>query len=90
MDILAFSNASNPYVTATTLRQLSRIVCGHPRHDWTGHDVGPLPLGRPRGQLPYRPALFLQVLPWATLFWVFFRQHVYRPEEVYLLAAMKS
>jgi hypothetical protein len=25
-------------------------------------------------------------LPWATLFWVFFRRHVYRPEDVYLLA----
>jgi putative transposase len=24
-----------------------------------------------------------QVLPWAMLCWVFFRQHVYRPEEVY-------
>jgi putative transposase len=29
---------------------------------------------------------FSTVLPWATLFWVFVRQHVYRPEEVYLLA----
>ena len=28
---------------------------------------------------------FRPVIPWATLFWVFFRQHVYRPEEVYLL-----
>ncbi len=29
---------------------------------------------------------FSTVLPWATLFWVFFRQQVYRPEDVYLLA----
>jgi hypothetical protein len=28
---------------------------------------------------------FATVLPWATLFWVFFRQHVYRPGDVYLL-----
>ncbi len=28
---------------------------------------------------------FATVLPWATLFWVFFRQHLYRPGEVYLL-----
>jgi hypothetical protein len=28
---------------------------------------------------------FSQVLPWAMLFWVFFRQHIYRAEEVYLL-----
>jgi hypothetical protein len=30
--------------------------------------------------------LFAQALPWAILFWVFFRRHVYRPDEVYLLA----
>jgi hypothetical protein len=29
---------------------------------------------------------FSTVIPWALLFWVFFRQHVYRPEDVYLLA----
>jgi hypothetical protein len=28
---------------------------------------------------------FAQALPWAILFWVFFRQHVYRPQDVYLL-----
>jgi hypothetical protein len=28
---------------------------------------------------------FSTVIPWATLFWVFFRQHVYCPGEVYLL-----
>jgi putative transposase len=30
--------------------------------------------------------LFAQALPRAMLFWVFFRQHVYRPGDVYLLA----
>jgi hypothetical protein len=29
---------------------------------------------------------FHTALPWATLFWVFFRQHLYRSSEVYLLA----
>jgi putative transposase len=29
---------------------------------------------------------FSQALPWAMLFWVFCRQHVYHPDEVYLLA----
>jgi putative transposase len=28
---------------------------------------------------------FATVIPWATLFWVFFRHHIYRSEEVYLL-----
>jgi putative transposase len=31
------------------------------------------------------PRFFSQALPWATLFWVFFRQHIYRAEDVYLL-----
>jgi putative transposase len=29
--------------------------------------------------------LFSQALPWAILFWVFFRQHLYHPHDVYLL-----
>jgi hypothetical protein len=29
---------------------------------------------------------FSTVIPWAMLFWVFFRQHVYCPQDVYLLA----
>ena len=28
---------------------------------------------------------FAQALPWAMLFWLFFRQHLYRSDEVYLL-----
>src|SRR5678815_4296344 len=28
---------------------------------------------------------FSQALPWAMLFWVFFRQHIYHADEVYLL-----
>jgi putative transposase len=28
---------------------------------------------------------FSQALPWSMLFWVFFRQHVYRADEGYLL-----
>ena len=29
---------------------------------------------------------FSHALPWATLFWCFFRQHLYRASDVYLLA----
>lgn len=36
----------------------------------------------------YRTILrfFQTVIPWATLFWVFFRKHLFRANEVYLLA----
>src|SRR5215469_856989 len=85
MDILALFDCLHPHVTATTRRQFSRIA-------WamlvmTGR-VTMLGLSRWAGKGgSYRTVqrFFSQVLPWAILFWVFFRQHVYRPNDVYLL-----
>ena len=85
MDIVALFPCLSPHVPATTLRQLRRIA-------WamlvmTGR-VTMLGLSRWAGQGgSYRTVqrLFSQALPWAMLFWVFFRQHLYRPGEVYLL-----
>jgi hypothetical protein len=85
MDILALFDCLQPHVTATTRRQFSRIV-------WamlvmTGR-VTMLGLSRWAGKGgSYRTVqrFFAQALPWAILFWVFFRQHVYRPNDVYLL-----
>src|SRR5919202_5073669 len=85
VDIVALFQCLHPHVTATTLRQFSRIT-------WamlvmTGR-VTMLGISRWAGQGgSYRTIqrFFSTVLPWATLFWVFFRQHVYRPNDVYLL-----
>jgi putative transposase len=85
MDILALFHCLSPHLTATTRRQFSRIA-------WamlvmTGR-VTMLGLSRWAGKGgSYRTVqrFFSQALPWATLFWVFFRQHVHRPGEVYLL-----
>jgi putative transposase len=86
MDMLALCQCLQPHVTATTLRQLSRIM-------WAilvmSGRVTMLGLSRwagPGGSYRTVQRLFSQALPWAMLFWVFFRQHVYRPDEVYLLA----
>jgi len=86
MDILALLHCLQPAVTMTTLRQFSRIAAA--MLVMTGR-VTMLGLSRWAGQGgSYRTVqrFFSTVLPWATLFWVFFRQHVYCPEEVYLLA----
>jgi DDE superfamily endonuclease len=85
MDIVALFQCLQPHVTTTTLRQLSRIA-------WailvmTGR-VTMLGISRWAGQGgSYRTVqrFFATVIPWATLFWVFFRHHVYRPGDVYLL-----
>ena len=86
MDILALCQCLQPHVTATTLRRGSRIALA--MLVMTGR-VTMLGLSRWAGKGgSYRTVqrFFSTVIPWATLFWVFFRQHVYRPEDVYLLA----
>src|SRR5712671_711137 len=85
MDILALLQCLHPAVSRTTLRQFNRIVVA--LLAMTGR-VTMLGLSRWAGQGgSYRTVqrFFSQALPWAMLFWVFFRQHIYRADEVYLL-----
>lgn len=86
MDIFALFRCLQPHLTATTLRQFSRIVLA--MLVMTGR-VTMLGISRWAGKGgSYRTVqrFFSQALPWAMLFWVFFRQHVYRLGDVYLLA----
>ncbi len=86
MDIVALFHCLQPYVPATTWRQLSRIALA--LLVMTGR-VTMLGISRWAGKGgSYRTVqrLFSTVIPWAILFWVFFRQHVYCPDDVYLAA----
>ena len=85
-DIVALLDCIEPFVTGTTLRQFSRIISAVLA--MTGR-VSMLGISRWAGQGgSYRTVqrFFSTVLPWATLFWVFFRQHLHRPDDVYILA----
>src|SRR6266705_3039149 len=85
MDILALLQRLQPAVTRTTLRQFSRIA--RALLVMTGR-VTMLGLSRwagPGGSYRTVQRFFATVMPWATLFWVFFRHHVYLPGEGYLL-----
>ena len=85
MNILALLHCLQPAVSSTTLHQFSRIVVA--LLAMTGR-ITMLGISRWAGQGgSYRTVqrFFSQALPWAMLFWVFFRQHVYRADEVYLL-----
>jgi putative transposase len=85
MDIVALCQCLRPHVTATTLRQLSCIVAA--LLVMTGR-VTMLGISRwagPGGSYRTVQRLFSHALPWAMLFWVFFRQHIYCADEVYLL-----
>jgi DDE superfamily endonuclease len=85
VDIVTLCQCLHPHVTATTLGQCHRMVSA--RLVVTGR-VTMLGLARWAGTGgSYRTVqrFFATVIPWAMLFWVFFRHHVYRSEEVYLL-----
>jgi putative transposase len=85
MTIVTLCQCLHPHVTATTLRPFHRMVSA--MLVMTGR-VTMLGLSRWAGHGgSYRTVqrFFATVIPWATLFWVFFRQQVSRPEEGYLL-----
>ena len=86
MDILALCQCLQPHVTVTTLRQLSRMVWAILVMSGRVTMLGISRWAGPGGSYRTVQRFFSQTLPWAMLFWVFFRQHVYRPDEVYLLA----
>src|ERR671939_378512 len=73
-------------VTMTTIRQFNRIALA--LLAMTGR-VTMLGISRWTGKGgSYRTVqrFFSTVIPWAILFWVFFRHHVYCPDDVYLAA----
>src|SRR5438105_15295884 len=86
MDIVALLQCLRPHITSTTRRRLSRITLALLM--MTGR-ITMLGISRWAGKGgSYRTVqrLFSTVLPWAMLFWVFFRQHVYCPADVYCVA----
>ena len=86
MDIGALLQCLRPHVTTTTHRRLSRITLALLM--MTGR-ITMLGISRWAGTGgSYRTVqrLFSTVLPWALLFWVFFRQHVDCPADVYCVA----
>jgi hypothetical protein len=86
LDIVALLQCFQPFVTATTLRQFGKIILAILA--MTGR-VTMLGISRWAGRGgSYRTVqrFFHTALPWAVLFWVFFRQHLHRPDDSYILA----
>ena len=85
MNILALFYCLQCDVTATTLRHLSRIALAILVMPGRVTMLGISRWAGTGGSYRTIQRFFSQALPWAMLFWVFFRQHVYRSDEVYLL-----
>jgi putative transposase len=83
--ILPFLLCLQPEVTLSTIRQFSRIALA--MLAMTGR-VTMLGIARWTGDGgSYRTVqrFFATTLPWASLFWIFFRTHLYQRTDVYLL-----
>src|SRR5260370_20966108 len=86
LEILPLLQCLQPYLTATTLRQFERVIVG--MLGMTGR-VTMLGISRWAGKGgSYRTVqrFFYSSLPWAELFWLFFRQELQRSGDSYLLA----
>ena len=83
-DIIALLLCLHPEMTMTTIRQFSRIALA--LLAMTGR-VTMLGISRWSGDGgSYRTVqrFFATVLPWAALFWIFFRTHLFQSGDVYL------
>jgi hypothetical protein len=85
-DILALLQCFQPFLTATTLRQFSKIIFALLAMSGRVTMLGISRWAGPGGSYRTVQRFCYTVLPWATLFWVFFRQHLLRPDDVYILA----
>jgi putative transposase len=86
VDIVALLQCARPYVTATTVRRLSRIIVAMVAMTGRVTMVGLARWAGKGGSYRTIQRLFATVIPWGLLFWVFFRHHVYCPGDVYLVA----
>src|SRR5215475_10595356 len=86
VDIVALLHCTRPHVTATTVRQLSRIIVALVAMTGRVTMVGMARWAGKGGSYRTIQRFFATIIPWGLLFWVFFRHHVYCPGDVYFVA----
>ena len=84
--MVALLHCTRPHVTATTVRQLSRIIVALLAMTGRVTMVGMARWAGKGGSYRTIQRFFATVIPWGILFWVFFRHHLYCPGDVYLVA----
>lgn len=85
-DILALLQCLQPYLTKTTIRQMSRIV---PAIITMTGQVTMLGISRwteKGGSYRTVQRFYTTAIPWALIFWLFIRQHLVKTAGNYLLA----
>ncbi|BAY99628.1 transposase [Tolypothrix tenuis PCC 7101] len=85
-DILSLLQCLLPQINATTMRQLNQIILAMLAMSGRVTMLGIARWTEERGSYRTMGRFFSTLIPWATLFWLFFRQHLWREQDVYLLA----
>ena len=86
MNILALLQHLSPCLEATTVRQMSRIIPAMLAMTGRVTMLGISRWTEKGGSYRTVQRFFHTVIPWAAVFWLFFQHHLYRSEDVYLLA----
>ncbi|MDZ8141093.1 MAG: transposase, partial [Nostoc sp. DedQUE04] len=85
-DILSLLQCLLPQINATTMRQFNQIILAMLAMSGRVTMLGMSRWAGIGGSYRTMLRFFHTVIPWATLFWLFFRKHLFRANEVYLLA----
>src|SRR3954452_9101923 len=85
LDSITLLHCLVPALTRTTVRQLSRIVLAMLAMTGRVTMSGIARWAGAGGSYRTVQRFFATALPWASLFWLFFRAHLFRRTDVYLL-----
>jgi len=85
-DIVALLQCLQPFVTVTTLRQMNKVTVALLAMSGRVTMLGISRWAGVGGSYRTVQRFFYTALPWATLFWVFFHQHLHRAGDSYILA----
>lgn len=89
-DILAHLQCLEPYLSSTTVRQFSHIVVAMLMMTGRVTMLGMSRWTDKGGSYRTIQRFFTTAIPWALVFWLFFRHQLFNPDEVYLLAGDES
>jgi len=89
-NILTLLDCFAPYVSSATIRQLSQIISAIITMSGRVTMLGISRWTDKGGSYRSIQRFFATVIPWPKLFWAFFRQHLFNPEDTHLLVGDES
>jgi len=90
MDILALLQANEDRLSKATLRQMSRVILAMLAMTGRVTMLGLSRWAETGGSYRSIQRFYHTAIPWAQVFWQFFRQHLLQKEAVYILAGDES